>query len=71
MLIPSFDVCTDKGMHEYAMWLGRKNVSAALDRFYNEINRNKTNYHICGTRVERVLGNRVEDARFIIRYEVF
>lgn len=67
MLTPSTNVYTNKGMHEYAMRLDRKSVSDALDRFYSTVNANRTNYRICGTRVER----RGCTARFIVRYEVF
>lgn len=67
MLTPSTNVCTSKGVHEYAMRLDKKSVSVALDRFYNTVNANKTNYRIRGTRVDR----RGRTAHFIVRYEVF
>lgn len=67
MLTPSTNVCINKGVHEYMMCLDRKSVSDALDRFYNTVNANRTNYRICGTRVER----RGCAAHFIVRYEVF
>lgn len=67
MLTPSTDVCISKGVHEYMMRLDKRSVSAALDRFYNTVNANRTNYRIRGTRVER----RGCTAHFIVRYEVF
>ena len=67
MLTPSINVCINKGVHEYMMRLDKKSVSTALDRFYNTVNANRTNYRIRGTRVER----RGCAAYFIVRYEVF
>lgn len=65
-MIPSTQVSTVRGSHEYEMHLDEKSVRLALDHFYAVMNARHTNYRILGT-YRRDIGR---TSFFVVQYMV-